>query len=402
MGKRIGIYGGTFSPVHIAHINIAKTALSAFNLDEVWVIPAGSPPHKSKDNINPFLRLEMCKIAFKGEENIYIKDFECFDVDKSYTHKTLSLIHNKYPTDKFFLIIGEDSLDSFFGWKYSTKICKYVDFLVATRKNEDESTDNHTLIANKIKNFQAETGRNCQIIPASYISISSTDLRKAVSQGVTDIIHKFLPPEVYEYIKEHWIYEDIPTYDSKKAINLIFATQKRGRAFHCIRVADTAHALAAHYLFPPDIAYIAGLLHDCAKHINEEELLCLCKKMNINVTPQELRSPKLLHGVVGAHIAKQKFNIDERIMEAISVHTRGKDSMSLLDKIIFVADHIEPARNRSHRLNSIRIMAYKNLDLTIVMLLEDTIEYLQQANSMIDDTTIRTYEYYKKITSKVE
>ena len=311
MSRKIGIYGGTFSPVHTAHINVAKTALSAFDLDEVWIIPAGSPPHKNHDSINPFLRLEMCRIAFEDEKNIHVKDFECFDVDKSYTYKTLNLICNKYPEDKFFLIIGEDSLDSFFDWMDSEKICKYVDFLVATRKNEGNNTDKKALISHKVKEFQRKTGKSCEVIPTSYISISSTKLREAVSNRNMDIIHEFLPQRVYDYILEHWIYEKIPDYDIKGAQKLIFKTQTKSKAFHCIRVADTAYALALHYLFPPNIAYFAGLLHDCAKHIDGKALIYLCEKFNISITPQEYESPQLLHGAVGAHIAKEKFNADE-------------------------------------------------------------------------------------------
>lgn len=144
-------------------------------------------------------------------------------------------------------------------------------------------------------------------------------------------------------------------------------------------------------------AMFAGLLHDCAKCIPNEEKLTLCKKYDIPVSKFELDSPYLLHAKLGAFLAQKEYDItDAEILHAIEVHTTGAPDMSLLDKIIFVADYIEPNREKAPHLTAIRQLAFSNLDACVAQILKDTLDYLKKRGGSIDPQTQETFEFYRK------
>lgn len=172
--------------------------------------------------------------------------------------------------------------------------------------------------------------------------------------------------------------------------------QSEHRYEHSLGVEQVAIALAKSYSCSVKKAAIAGILHDCAKQLSDETLLANCERNHIQISDTERRCPFLLHGKVGALYAKEVYGIeDEEILSAITYHTTGRKAMSLLEKIIFTADYIEPGRKPFPRMNEIRIMAYQDIDRAIVMILENMLSYLTLAKRIIDQTTIETYQYYK-------
>lgn len=389
--KKIGIYGGTFSPIHKAHIAVANQAKEEFSLDEVWFLVNHVPPHKDfQDYCDVFLRLKMCEIALSGYEGLYAKDFECYDLDKSYTKDTLKRLNANFPDYKFYFIMGGDSLFSFENWVEPETISKYCSFLVALRDDTERRED----YENKSKELSERFHTEFSILSCPYIPISSTDIRLWILEGNEKKVLDAISDDVYSFIKTHRLFSVEKDYDIDKIREYIAKYQKKSRYEHCLRVADTAANLAAHYLFPVKTAYVTGLLHDCAKHYTGEELLSLCEEFGIEVTPSEKESSYLLHGAVGAKLAQKEFGIDDEMAHAITVHTRGSENMSLLDKIIFLADHIEPGRKRFSDLEHTRFMATRNIDTTVLLILQDTIKYLKQGNRPIDDTTMKTYNYY--------
>ncbi|MBH1940971.1 bis(5'-nucleosyl)-tetraphosphatase (symmetrical) YqeK [Mobilitalea sibirica] len=172
---------------------------------------------------------------------------------------------------------------------------------------------------------------------------------------------------------------------------------KDSRYLHCLGVEEVSCDLAVIYGCDLEKACIAGLVHDCAKNINDDNLLEECRAYNIPVSEIEMKSPHLLHAKVGAYHAKVQYEIeDDDILNAITYHTTGRPGMSLLEKIIFTADYIEPYREELPRIYEIRKAAYDNkLDQAIVMILENTLDYLQNTGAVIDTLTKDTYEYYK-------
>lgn len=145
-------------------------------------------------------------------------------------------------------------------------------------------------------------------------------------------------------------------------------------------------------------ACIAGILHDCAKDLSEEELINECIRYQLPISEVERQRALLLHAKVGAAYAEDKFGIkDEDIINAIRYHTTGRPGMSLLEKIIFISDYIEPNRKPLPEINRIRLEAYNHLDNAVIMVSENTLEYLRETGSVIDTLTMDTYEYYKAL-----
>lgn len=185
------------------------------------------------------------------------------------------------------------------------------------------------------------------------------------------------------------------TLETKKIIKKLEKDLDDIRFEHTIGVAYTATSLAMKYDVDIKQAEIAGLLHDCAKCIENEKKLLLCEKYNIQINEIERENPFLLHAKLGSFYAMKKYGIrDKDIINAILNHTTGRPDMSLLEKIIFVADYIEPNRNQAPKLNQIRKLAFENIDAALVMILQDTLYYLTTKESGIDPMTQKTYEFY--------
>lgn len=167
---------------------------------------------------------------------------------------------------------------------------------------------------------------------------------------------------------------------------------------HTLGVAYTAAALAMCNDIDTEAAIVAGLLHDCAKCLNNEKKLSMCEKRNLKISETERKNPSLLHAKVGSFIAMEEYHVhDIDIINAIMNHTTGRPDMSLLEKIIFVSDYIEPGRNKASNLEKIRKMAFEDLDKALLQILEDTLVYLKESEEEIDDMTQKTYDFYKSI-----
>ena len=170
----------------------------------------------------------------------------------------------------------------------------------------------------------------------------------------------------------------------------------RDRFEHSEGVMYTAAALAMRYGEDLEKAQIAGILHDCAKCMPDSKKLKICEKNHIEITEAEKMSPFLLHAKVGAYIAKAKYDIeDTEILDAIACHTTGKPAMTLLEKIIYISDYIEPMRNKASNLEEVRKMAFVDLDEALFKILSDTLVYLEKSSKKMDPMTMQTYEYYR-------
>ncbi len=166
---------------------------------------------------------------------------------------------------------------------------------------------------------------------------------------------------------------------------------------HTKGVMYTAGCLAMANGYSIDKAMLAGLLHDCAKCISNEEKIHICEKHDILITRAERENPTLLHAKAGVVLAEEKYGVcDPEILHAIKVHTTGEPDMSLLDKILYVADYIEPKRDKARHLEYIRKLAFEDLDACVAEILYDTLYFLKGKKGAIDPTTQLTYEFYKQ------
>ncbi|WP_101875387.1 bis(5'-nucleosyl)-tetraphosphatase (symmetrical) YqeK [Lachnoclostridium edouardi] len=167
---------------------------------------------------------------------------------------------------------------------------------------------------------------------------------------------------------------------------------------HSLSVSFTAMALAMRYGYDLDKAEMAGLLHDCAKRFGDSEIIQKCRKHKLNLEDDELKAPAVLHAKYGAWLAEHRYGItDPEILSAIRWHTTGKANMNVLDKIIYIADYIEPRRNKAGNLEEMRQLAFSDLDETMFQILQGTLIYLQSKGGSIDRMTKEAYEYYKNI-----
>lgn len=186
--------------------------------------------------------------------------------------------------------------------------------------------------------------------------------------------------------------------DKEKIRKKLKRSLDKRRYAHTIGVSYTAAALAMRYDTDIEQAEIAGLLHDCAKCIDAKETLELCEKHRISITDVERRNPFLLHAKLGAFVAMQNYGVkDKEIISAIINHTTGHPEMTLLEKIVFVADYIEPNRKKAPNLASIRHLAFIDLNQALLRILDDTLGYLKSIDNEIDEMTLKTYEYYKEL-----
>ena len=187
------------------------------------------------------------------------------------------------------------------------------------------------------------------------------------------------------------------SYNFSKTKKTLRKYLDRDRFEHSEGVMYTAAALAMRYGENLEKAQIAGILHDCAKCIPDNKKLKICEKNHIEITEAEKCSPFLLHAKVGAYIAKEKYDIeDAEILDAIACHTTGKPAMTLLDKIIYISDYIEPMRSKASNLEEVRKMAFVDLDETLFKILSDTLVYLENSSKKMDPMTMQTYEYYRE------
>lgn len=165
---------------------------------------------------------------------------------------------------------------------------------------------------------------------------------------------------------------------------------------HTLGVMYTSGALAMRYEYDLERAMLAGLLHDCAKCMPNAKKLKMAEKHHLEVTSLEKKNPFMLHAKIGALLAEKKYDIeDKEILDAIRWHSTGHPNMTLLEKIVYVADYIEPKRDKAPNLQEIRKLAFVDLDKALLKILEDTLSYLNENVGDIDVMTQMTYDYYK-------
>lgn len=172
---------------------------------------------------------------------------------------------------------------------------------------------------------------------------------------------------------------------------------------HTLGVMYTAASMAMCHGADVEQALMAGLLHDCAKCIPGDSKIRMCEKYHLNVSDVERSNPSLLHAKLGAFLAAKKYHVDDKeIISAIASHTTGRPHMSLLEKIIYIADYIEPGRPELPNMEEVRYLAFKDIDECLYRILKDSLVYLKSLGKPIDPMTEKTYDYYRIKLEKQE
>ena len=395
---KIGILGGTFDPIHNTHIYMGNQVLKALDLDKLYFMPAFYPPHKNAEKITDEThRLNMIKLAIEDLENIDCLTLE-IDSKLSYTADTLTVLKNKYPNDEFYFIIGGDSISSFESWYHPEIILEKASIVVIRRKDETLDTLDATIshIISKFQHTMSKHNTKVLLLDTDVSNISSSYIRTHPLEECRSMI----PEKVYNYILKNQLYSD-NNKNMAWSVGKIKSDLKKllnpHRYQHTLGVADTAKRMAEAFHINPNLAYLAGLLHDCAKHYSNDELIRFCKKNNIFISKSEQNAPFLLHGKVGAYIAREKYHVENSdVLNAVRWHTTGKADMTTLEQIIFCADYIEPSRTIQPNLSYLRKISDKNLDLLTCHIIHDTLNYLKTKEQIIDEHTEEAYRFYKE------
>lgn len=358
---KIGILGGTFDPVHKAHIEIAKLSYEKLGLDKVIFIPNGIPPHKNQSSIKKENKVDMLKLAIKDYPYFSIDTYEIDKEDTSYLYLTLLYLKEKYSDSELYFIAGSDNLKTITTWKNPHIIFKLCNIVFVKRPKYK--------LDFKLADFIKEKyNGKISFIDFSGIDISSSSIREKFEK--CEEVREYLDKDVYSYIVNNFLYP----------FNLIKKLEKlldEKRLNHSKNVAKESYKLACHYGENYEKAYYAGLLHDCAKKMDYDSQTDIINKYDdYELMENELSYPKVIHALTGALIAKYDFGISDReILNAIRFHTLGNVKMSELDKIVYLADLI--SEDRFYKgVEILREMAYNNIDKAILMSIENTISYL--------------------------
>ncbi len=401
---KVGIMGGTFDPIHIGHLILAEQACAQFKLDRILFMPTSHPPHKDGQAVTEAaLRRDMVLAAIRGNGKFLYSDMELKREGVTYTSDTLAQLKEEYPNTEFYFIMGADSLFTVDTWHKPQEIFDRAVVLAANRM--DMPGDQ---LHEQIDYLRERFGGRIGLIEMPDIAVSSRQVRRLCAQGKP--FRYFVPEAVYDYILEHCLYraeepqeEEEEDEGVMKPDRLMIKEKLRhklgiGRFEHTMGVAYTAACLAMRYGADMEDAELAGLLHDCAKQYDNETLLKRAAKYGLQVSDAERRNPSLLHAKVGAYLAEHKYDVEKQeILDAIRFHTTGRPGMSLLEKIVYVADYIEPRRFKAPNLKKIRELAFLDLDRTVYEIMWDTLEYLKTAPGSIDDTTKAACDYYRAL-----
>lgn len=359
--KRTGIYGGTFNPPHIGHIHAAKTAYKHLGLDEIILIPSNIPPHKSlpEESATPLQRFDMVKIISKDIEFSSVSDIELKRCCKSYTVDTLRELKEQYGDSELIFIMGSDMLFTFDKWKQPEIICRLCKIAVQARKcGEIPDLEKYE------QRFKQLYNADIEVIHSDYIEVCSTDIREQLKAGIRT---NFLTPEIFSYIKENGLYGwNERLYRLREDVRAILS-EKRFK--HTLGCEEEAAKLAGLWGCNPYDAREAAILHDISKELSYEEQIKLCEKYISGKQYYKELHPNLLHAITGSCIAKDVYNSSEQVKNAIRWHTTGHKNMTLLEKIIFLADCIEPSR-KHEGIEESRRLAYENMDMAVLSCLE--------------------------------
>lgn len=369
--KKIGIFGGTFDPVHNQHVSLAKKAIEILGLDKLIIMPTYLPPHKSVLPTNSADRLNMLHLAFKNQSKIEVSDYEISKGGTSYTYLTIEHFKSLYDAELYF-IVGEDMLINFKHWKFPEKILKHARLAVFGR---DGVAGN---VQKERQYFKENFNADFIWLNFSGLDVSSSKIRVYSSFGL-DIVN-MVPDSVRKYIEENHLYTaDGYTEFAKKTL-----TEKR--LIHTANVVLTALKKAKELGLDENKVRIASTLHDCAKYLKAEDFYGFS-------VPNDM--PKaVVHAYLGAYVCQTVLKIDDdEIIDAVRYHTTGKPNMSTLSKLVFVADMIEEGRSY---LGVDELRQYFNGDFETCFrkCLYEEVIHLKNRGGDIYHQTLDAYKYY--------
>ena len=394
---KTGVYGGAFNPPHLGHITAARAVFELLKLDKLLVIPTGHPPHKTlpPGTPGPEQRLEMTRLAMAQTglgDRVEVLDLELRREGNSYTADTLARLKERYPEDELWLLMGADMFLTLQTWHEPERILSLAGIAAFGRSEADTEE-----LFSVQRDFLYRTYPQARLFTLSIpgvVDVSSTELRARLAKGEGGVL---LAPAVYGYILREKLYgtaADLRRLPLAQLRPVALSCLHPKRVPHVLGTEQEAIHLAERWGADVDKARRAALLHDCTKKLSLPEQLAVAERFRVPLDEMERREIKLLHAKTGAGIAEAVFGTDREITEAIRWHTTGKGHMTLLEKVIYLADYIEPTRDFPG-VEELRRTCYEDLDAGLLLGLEMTIREMEERGAPIHPKTLEARDALK-------
>ena len=365
---RIAFFGGAFDPFHSEHEEIANAAICELSLDRLILVPTQNPPHKENAVTDFSDRLNMLSLWGEGKPETVIDPIEASTGKVNCSYEIIRLLKDKYKADKYYYIIGGDSMINFHTWVKPEVIAKEITLAVAARQGFEGLDE-------AITHAQKAYGADIIKLNAVGKEISSGEL-KARLELYFDV-SEYIDGRIESYVKEKGLYRNYTDI-----INNLKASISPGLFGHCARTA----VFAARYCTLAKVsfhkAFVAGLLHDCAKESESD------------TTGYPTEAKQVVHQYKGAEIAQKEYGVkDEEILSAIRYHTTGKPAMTRLEKLIYIADKLEDGR-RYQGVEELREAVKISVDEAFLRLITHSAAYLKAKGIKADGLTNDCINYY--------
>ena len=389
--ERIGIYGGSFNPPHIGHIQAARYAARELRLDSLVMLPAGEVPGKSlpEGSATAEERLQMLELAVGDCPNLRVSDFDACR-ERCRTWETLEHFAREYPGAELTVLVGSDQLAKLPGWENVSFVLSHAQIAVARRGLPGEET----LIREK-SGLLRGMGARVRALENPTQPISSTQLRRLLAFGCG---WEFLPPGVEGFIRREGLYHvnaDWKNLPMERLEGVVLSLLNPDRIRHVLGCRDTAVALAKRWGADETDAARAGILHDITKALDGPLQLTLCDAYGKMLTDFSRKYPKTLHALTGSLVAERIFGENPQVVSAICHHTTGRAGMNLLETIIYVADYIEPNRDFPG-VERLRELAFSDIDAALKLGLEMTLEHLKEQGGEVSPASRQALDYLNR------
>ena len=387
---KLGLYGGTFDPPHLGHEAAARAAAQALGLDRLIFMPTAQPPHKetSTDSAHRLAMTTLLADAVdcRCDALVSCSDYEVAKGGASYTIDTVEMLRRECPQAELYLLTGADMFFTLHKWKEAERLLSMVTVCAFLRSASDDDLDDQRGW------LEQDFGAKVILLEIpDLVEVSSTELRERVAPA-------FLLPQVYGYILRHGLYgveRDLKNLSLAELRAVSYSWIYARRIAHVQGTEETAAALAQQYGADETQARRAAVLHDITKYKSHAEQLQLAEKYGMMLDEQTLQSKKLLHAKTGAAVAAAEYGAAQAVADAIFWHTTGHANMTLLEKIIYLADYIEPNRDFDG-VEAVRALAGESLNKAVLKGLEQTIRELEEKGAAVHGDTLAAMQSLKE------
>ena len=367
--KKLLFYGGTFDPPHSGHLHLLRQTTRQLHFDKIIVMPTAVPPHKEATHfLDDEIRFKAAQMLFSTIRGVCVSDWEIRKGGKSYSIETIEYLLAEYPDHKVYFLMGSDMFLGFEKWYRFEELIKMCTILVAARTKDDISA-----LRPMAKKLEQRYGAECQILKMPIHEKSSTQIRSGAADDK-------LPLEVRYFLYGSKALESLEQYLREN-----LTPQKYE---HSYRVAEYAVQLARIHGADESQVYLASLLHDATKCWGKARQISYLNKRHYKLSPEDRQAPQIYHQITGALFAGERFYVRDRsILNAIKCHTTGREHMNVLDKILFLADSIEPARSYEG-VDLMRQTALTDLDKAVLMNFDRSITYIVEKGFFLHPQTV--------------